>query len=145
MEFYNLVQFHYHTLAENQIDGVTYDAEVHFVHVNPNYNNATNTTTYQGVDVKSMDSNQYVVIGLLFSNKSKKVLFKEGKKSIFDTAFEMTAMNKKEITLDLTAFNSLDYLNFEGSLTSAPFTSSISWWLSPEIFNTSIEVSRNKY
>ena len=129
---YNLKQFHYHAKSEHKIDGEEFDYELHFVHANPNYNKKTRTTNYNGMTVESIDSNEYVVIGLLFSkNKSSTSLFRGS----FDEAF---STSKTHITLDLKDLNRLSYFNFPGSLTTAPFSSTITWFLSDDIIKTNI-------
>jgi len=132
---YYLKQFHYHIPSENHVDGKKYDAEVHFVNVNPEYNSEVYSTDYQGMDVKSADSNQYLVIGLLFSkDNSDTQLFK----AEFDDAFEN---HKSNITLDLSELSNLSYFNFPGSLTSNPFSSTITWFLGDDIIKTDLDLS----
>lgn len=136
---YILTQFHYHTKSEHKIDSEQYDAEIHFVHTNPNYNKKITTTNYDGMNVKSIDSNEYVVIGLMFSNdKSNTSLFN----GLFDDAF---LNNNDSFTIDLTDLNQLSYYSFPGSLTSNPFNSTITWFLSDEIIKTNLDFTNKKY
>ena len=131
---YNLAQFHYHIRSENTIDGKEFDAEIHLVHINPKYNNEVTVTDYGGRTVKAIDSNQYLVISLLLSHKhSNTNLFK----GLFDSIHEN---NQDKFTIDLGDLKKLSYFYFPGSLTSSPFTSTITWFLSNNIIHTNIKL-----
>ena len=133
-ELYDLVQFHYHVGSEHTIDGEQFDAEVHLVHLNKNYTDNKTQTYYDKMTVESINSNQYVVIGLLFSNNTS--LGKDILSTAFDDALD--GQNNK-ISIDLTDLNNLSYYSFPGSLTSNPFTSTITWFVSDVIIKTNLQ------
>lgn len=131
---YNLAQFHYHIRSDHTIDGKEFNAEVHLVHINPNYNNEITVTENEGVKIKSIDSNQYLVIGLLLSQEhSNTDLFK----GVFDIIHED---NQDELTIDFGDLKKLSYFYFPGSLTASPFTSTITWFVSDNIIHTNMNL-----
>ncbi|EIJ4041858.1 carbonic anhydrase family protein [Campylobacter sp. US18a] len=98
---FTLKEFHFHTPSENTINNIKYPLELHFVHKN--------------------SSNQILVIG---------VLFKEGKENL---TLKQILNNVKEIeknqNLDLKTLlpKNKSYFNFEGSLTTKPYTEGVEW------------------
>ncbi|HEB9325691.1 TPA: carbonic anhydrase family protein [Campylobacter jejuni] len=98
---FTLKEFHFHTPSENTINNIKYPLELHFVHKN--------------------SSNQILVIG---------VLFKEGKENL---TLKQILNNVKEIeknqNLDLKTLlpKNKSYFNFEGSLTTKPYTGGVEW------------------
>ncbi|HEC1891967.1 TPA: carbonic anhydrase family protein [Campylobacter jejuni] len=98
---FTLKEFHFHTPSENTINNIKYPLELHFVNKN--------------------SSNQILVIG---------VLFKEGKENL---TLKQILNNVKEIeknqNLDLKTLlpKNKSYFNFEGSLTTKPYTEGVEW------------------
>ncbi len=123
---YDFVQFHFHTPSEHLIDGVTYPMEMHMVHKRkvPGY----------------PDSVSYLVIG---------VWFKEGRENNpfldeFLGAIPEEDGAVKEVKGGVVNINDLleqpgerKYYHYHGSLTTPPYSESVSWLLLSHIFNAS--------
>ena len=74
------------------------------------------------------------MISLLLSHKhSNTNLFK----GLFDNIHDN---NQDKFTIDLGDLKKLSYFYFPGSLTSSPFTSTITWFLSNNIIHTNIKL-----
>lgn len=124
---FDFKQFHFHTPAEHLIDGVTYPMEMHMVH------------TLQGQ--KDKETTVYLVIG---------ALFKEGKENPFLNEF-MDAIPKNEgeentpkgKTVNINNFlnqaGALHYYNYLGSLTTPPYTETVTWLMMKHVFEASEE------
>ncbi|MFY0600528.1 MAG: carbonic anhydrase family protein [Cyclobacteriaceae bacterium] len=122
-EEYEFKQFHFHTPAEHQIDGVTYPMEMHMVHEVKN---------------KSVENLQYLVLA---------VLFKEGKESSFLSKFlnsvpnEVNKENPEPVFIDVEALlldeNLAEYYCYNGSLTTPPYTESVKWFILKKIHMSS--------
>uniref|UniRef100_A0A7S3N6G2 Carbonic anhydrase n=1 Tax=Euplotes harpa TaxID=151035 RepID=A0A7S3N6G2_9SPIT len=103
------LQFHFHSLSEHQIDGKSYDAELHIV--------------FQNVE----NPNQLLVTGV----------FLEGDATAPESEF-ITNLNLKDITegefrcnvkLDglYELFKGFTVYNYKGSLTTYPFSENVEW------------------
>lgn len=115
---YKILQFHFHTPAEEKIDGKGFPFNAHLVH-------------------KSADG-KLAVIGILFNegseNKSIKDIFanlpaKEGKVAL-KTNFDAASMLP----------SSLAYYNYAGSLTTPPCSEGVSFY----ILKTPVELSKDQ-
>lgn len=102
---YELVQFHFHTPSENQIDSVSYPLEVHFVH-------------------KNAAGNLLVVAVLFEEGQENKVL----KKIVENLPQSINKPNKfqKFNMNDLLPANK-SYYEFIGSLTTPPCSENVQW------------------
>ncbi|MGB7754168.1 MAG: carbonic anhydrase family protein [Candidatus Acidiferrales bacterium] len=113
-----LVQFHFHHVSENEVDGKKYDMELHFVHVD----SAANRTAVVAVFIKSGAEN--AALRDLWSHiphdMGKEV---EYKKVVINAADLLPADQ--------------NYYTFDGSLTIPPCKEGIKWF----VMKTPIEAS----
>ncbi len=113
-----LVQFHFHHVSENEIDGKKYDMELHFVHVD----SAANRTAVVAVFIKSGAEN--ALLRDLWSHIPREA--------------------GKEVELKKVVINAADFLpadqnyyTFDGSLTIPPCKEGVTWF----VLKTPIEAS----
>lgn len=118
-EKYELVQFHFHSPSEHQVNGKHYDMEVHLVH-------------------KTQD-HQYVVVGI-FMNKGK---HNPHIQKIWD---RIPNEKHKEVTYNDELFNvesllpaTKEYFHYSGSLTTPPCSENVSWFLLEQPIEVSSE------
>lgn len=117
---YDFKQFHFHTPAEHLIDGVTYPLEMHMVHT------------------LESDPNTYLVVG---------VLFKEGETNAFINEFvskiprhegeKIQDAHKIDVSEVFPAKSR--YYHYQGSLTTPPYTESVTWVVLEKIHEASPE------
>lgn len=105
---YNLLQFHWHTPSENELSGYDSDAEVHFVHQNP-------------------DDLTLAVVGVLYDTGAAEAALNGFFKSVPDvgdaTEYEM------DIRLDSIIDDVASAYNFAGSLTTPPCSEGVDWYV----------------
>jgi len=125
---YEFKQMHFHTPSEHLIDGMTFPMEMHIV----NYHQPENAS----------DTPHYLVIA---------VLFKMGKENAFITEFldkipkhehEITKVEQGQVRLyDLfndNLGNELQHFyHYLGSLTTAPYTESVNWFVLKHVIEAS--------
>jgi carbonic anhydrase len=113
-----LVQFHFHHVSENEIDGKKYDMELHFVHVDA----AANRTAVVAVFIKSGAENAPLrdLWSHIPHDKGKEV---EYKKVVINAADLLPADQ--------------NYYTFDGSLTIPPCKEGVKWF----VLKTPIEAS----
>lgn len=118
---YELQQIHFHTPSEHLIDGITYPMEMHMVHTLEN------------------QPEKYLVIG---------VLFREGEMNGTLTEILESVPAQVGVTLDrpgtpINAAELLDlsehYYHYEGSLTTSPYSETVTWLLMGDIHQASPE------
>lgn len=109
---FDLIQFHFHSPAEHVVDGITYDLELHFVHIS--------------------QSGRLAVLG---------VLIKEGEfNPTFQVLLDaLKDPSTAPATLDVTPLfpTNLNYFHYLGSLTTPPLTENVEW----QVFAQPIEIS----
>src|SRR5580658_9780535 len=113
-----LVQFHFHHVSENEIDGKKYDMELHFVHVD----SAANRTAVVAVFIKSGAEN--AALRDLWSHIPHDV----GK----EVEYKKVVINAADL---LPADQ--NYYTFDGSLTIPPCKEGVKWF----VMKTPIEAS----
>lgn len=122
---FDFKQFHFHTPSEHLIDGMTYPLEMHMVHTLPG--------------IKKGKDPVYLVVG---------VLFKEGKENSFLNEFmnAIPSEEKKEYksqggTVNINdlkdQFTDLGYYHYQGSLTTPPYTETVTWLVVKQILEAS--------
>lgn len=115
---YELVQFHFHTPSENQIDGVKFPLEAHFVHKN--------------------DKGNLLVVGVLFNEGAENKAFEK----VFKNLPQAAGKSKKLEKVDISALlpESKAYYEFMGSLTTPPCSENVQW----VVLKTQLEASKKQ-
>jgi len=104
---YQLLQFHFHTPSEYQLDGKSYPLEVHFVH--------------------KRGDGALGVVGVMFEEGEANTALEKIWQSMPDKAGEKTMPG--ETSLDMTKLLPRDqrYYRFMGSLTTPPCSEGVNW------------------
>lgn len=114
-----LQQIHFHTPSEHLIDGITYPMEMHMVHT------------------LADDPEKYLVIGVLFREGEAD----ENLSSILDVVPEQPGDTRDlpEFSIDATKLLEFSehYYHYEGSLTTAPYSETVTWLVMKEIHQAS--------
>ncbi|MFK4754385.1 carbonic anhydrase [Oceanobacter antarcticus] len=115
---FNLIQFHFHTPAENRIEGKSYPMAMHLVHATP-------------------EGRLAVLAIMLQAGEENKELAKvwgdlplSGEKKELDNRLDISKLLPE----------SLDYIQYNGSLTTPPCTEGVSWF----VLKTPIEASADQ-
>jgi len=129
-EVFDFKQLHFHTPSEHLIDGITYPMEMHMV--NTIHND------------KELDSQQYLVIGVLFKMGTKSKFVDEFINSIPKEDHTKNEVQPGEILIsdlvnEMPAHLLDHYYHYNGSLTTPPYTESVRWYVSKHIFEASPE------
>lgn len=118
---YELAQFHFHTPSEHLLDGVTYPMELHLVH------------TMRG------DPTRYLVVGVWFKEGPPNALLK----TLLEAApgREGIRVDVEEVRIDAASLfaDSSHYFHYEGSLTTPPYSESVTWLVLKNIHTASPE------
>jgi carbonic anhydrase len=112
------VQFHFHHVSENEIDGKKYDMELHFVHVD----SAANRTAVVAVFIKSGAEN--AALRDLWSHIPHDVGTEVEYKKVVINAADLLPADQ-------------NYYTFDGSLTIPPCKEGVKWF----VMKTPIEAS----
>jgi carbonic anhydrase len=128
-EIYEFKQCHFHTPSEHQIDGVTYPMEMHCVHTKP---------AAEGSDAPP----EYLVIGFLFKMGEENHFISEFLRQVPETVDTVDLKQGEPVyTEDLLEALGDDarYYTYRGSLTTRPYTETVTWVLAEYIFEASPE------
>jgi len=119
-------QAHFHTPSEHQIDGITYPMELHFV----NYK-------YDSVKME----NYYLVIAVLFKMGDSNPFIEKFINYIPAHPHDTTNLVDKPIYLDdlqkPSHIDQYDWFHYKGSLTTEPYTETVSWLVMKDILEAS--------
>jgi carbonic anhydrase len=130
---FHLKQFHFHHPSEHLLDGLTFDGEVHLVHQNLDDLSLAVVGIFLSVDsaTSSSDESAHLIDMFRLANESR-------------SAIPLTPVWWLPEKHDRV-------MRYEGSLTTEPFTESVSWIvfrehrpISPELFNAIFECHPQK-
>ena len=124
---FDFKQFHFHTPSEHLIDGMTYPMELHMVH------------TLHGL--KKDETPVYLVVGILFKEGEENLFLNEFMNAIPSKEGAETINEEKTVDINhlLSQAEVLSYYNYQGSLTTPPYTETVTWLLMKHIFEASPE------
>ena len=123
-------QFHFHTPSEHLVDGVTYPMELHLVNVLSDSNMKTNP--------------QYLVVGVLFKMGKPNKFIEEFFNAIPKEEHQKENIESGKVVLedlfrDIPKNEVVHYFNYKGSLTTAPFSETVNWFVGKYIVEASPE------
>ncbi|WP_281614035.1 carbonic anhydrase family protein [Flammeovirga sp. SubArs3] len=126
---YNFKQLHFHTPSEHQIDGITYPMELHMVNV---------------LDHDQSEKPHYLVIGVLFKMGKENPFINEFINKIPKDENGIANVTDQEVRLeDLFGKYGCEemkhYYHYNGSLTTPPYTETVSWHINQVIFEASAD------
>lgn len=121
---YDFKQFHFHTPSEHLIDGVTYPMELHMVHV---------------LQQPGNNKPVYLVIGLLFKEGKENPFLNKFFNIIPDSTGAVSHQPNQFININelLAQAKQLHYYHYDGSLTTPPFTETVTWMVVKHVFEAS--------
>jgi carbonic anhydrase len=125
---YQTKQFHFHTPSEHMIDGITYPMEMHIVNVLKDSNAKGNP--------------QYLVIGLLFKMGHENKFIKEFLNAIPPDEKKDSLPGTvvfEDLFIPIPKNESRAYYFYKGSLTTPPFSETVSWMIRKYILEASPE------
>jgi carbonic anhydrase len=129
---YNLKQLHFHTPSEHLIDGMTYPMEMHIVG--------------KANDSIKLAIPEYTVVGVLFrighENKFIREFLDAIPKSEGKNTLDSQHVHIADLFMDSPKSDMNSYFNYQGSLTTPPYTESVNWVLQRRIFEASEEQIR---
>jgi carbonic anhydrase len=117
---YELVQFHFHTHSEHQINGKYFPMEVHLVH-------------------KNKENGQILVIGILFKEGKENPLLKDLVKYLPKYA-DVTSTSPAAFNIKNLFPAEQHFYTYSGSLTTPPCSEHVTWI----VLKTPIEASKNQ-
>lgn len=112
---YSLLQFHFHTPAEHQVDGLHYPAEVHFVH--------------------QSEDGAIAVVGVLIAGGGR---VNEAWSPFIDAIASSDASKAAEVDLPRMLPKDRRSYRYSGSLTTPPCTEGVAW----TVLTTPVTISR---
>lgn len=124
---FDFKQFHFHTPSEHLIDGVTYPLEIHMVH------------TLQGQEKD--ETTVYCVVGILFKEGKTNPFLEEFINAIPLKVNEVNEVKGGTVNINdlLNQEETLDYYYYQGSLTTPPFTETVTWLVMKNVLEASQE------
>lgn len=123
-QLFDFKQFHFHTPSEHLIDGVTYPMELHMVHL---------------LQQSGSQKPVYLVVGLMFKEGKENPFLNKFFNNIPDSTGAVKHLANQFINIhDLLAqAGRLHYYHYEGSLTTPPFSETVTWMVVKHIFEAS--------
>ena len=106
---FNLIQFHFHTPSENNIEGKSFPLEAHFVHA-------------------SKDG-KLAVVALMFEDGAENPALKKIWNKMPTEAGKSNACGLSHEAIDTMLPKNRDYYRFNGSLTTPPCSEGVRWFV----------------
>lgn len=106
---FNLIQFHFHTPSENQIEGKHFPLEGHFVH--------------------AAKDGSLAVVALMFEDGIENTFIKKVWAKMPHKAGEKNTISISAKEINALLPNNKDYYRFSGSLTTPPCSESVRWFV----------------
>ena len=128
-EVYNFRQIHFHTPSEHHIDGVIYPMEMHIVHTHVDTMEMTNYYLVIAILFKMGDSNEFIdeFINIIPETDHSEVGVDPGTVRLHDV---IKGLPKKEVQ---------SVYHYEGSLTTPPYSETVTWYVGRHIYEASQE------
>ena len=106
---YRLLQFHFHTLSENKVNGRPYAMEAHLVHVN--------------------SDGKLAVVGVFMEESRRDNAFIQTIWNVMPTHEEVVDAPEIEINVSRFLPENRDYYTWDGSLTTPPCSEGVRWFM----------------
>ena len=124
---YEFKQFHFHTPSEHWVDGKEFPMEMHMVHT-----------------LKGQTANEetvYLVIAAMFSEGDENAFLNEFIKAIPDHPGEEVNVRGGVVNVNdlFRQTTKLEYYHYDGSLTTPPYTETVTWLVIKHLFKASEE------
>ncbi|MEL6559252.1 MAG: carbonic anhydrase family protein [Bacteroidota bacterium] len=128
-EVYNFRQIHFHTPSEHHIDGVVYPMEMHIVHTHVDTVDMTNYYLVIAILFKMGDANEFIdeFIKLIPEKAHSEVGVKPGTIKLHDM---VKGLPREEVQ---------SVYHYDGSLTTPPFSETVTWYVARHIYEASQE------
>jgi carbonic anhydrase len=123
---YELKQFHFHTPAEHLVDGITYPMEIHMVH--------------QRKEKDSTALTDYLVIGVWFKEtRTDNPFISEFLDAIPEQEGSVNEVKGDSVDVNdlFRQTTALEYYHYNGSLTTPPYSESVTWLIVKHVFEAS--------
>ncbi len=118
---FTLQQIHFHTPSEHQVDGVTYPMEMHMVHT------------------RNDEPDSYMVISVLFREGGESPALEDILAAVPERAGETRDLPGSSINAEELLDFSGHYFHYEGSLTTPPYTETVTWLVMQDIHQAAPE------
>jgi carbonic anhydrase len=126
---FELKQLHFHTPSEHLIDGITFPMEMHIVSkLSDSIKNEGSVFTVLGIFFKIGRENEFLkeFLNSLPQGEGKNML-------------DSAKVKVSDLFIDISKGEKLSYYKYQGSLTTPPYTESVSWVIAKRIFEASEE------
>ena len=121
---YDLKQFHFHTPSEHLIDSKSYPMEMHIVHIRR--------------ETQAGGPPHYLVIGSMFNEENESAFLNKFLSDVPKTAHASNVPLHKVVELtDLFPDGLQKYYSYKGSLTTPPYSETVSWLVLKNEFDAS--------
>ena len=118
---YDFDQLHFHTPAEHLFDGITYPMEMHMVHH------------------LSKNKMYHLVIACIFKEGAENKFIKDFLNLVPEDVGEEVAVLNIEVDPFIENLQSNGFYSYDGSLTTKPYTETVTWIVLKQIFEASPE------
>lgn len=128
---YEFRQIHFHTPSEHLINGITYPMEAHLV------------TTISDTTLIQQGAKKYMVLGYMFEMGKSNEFIKEFIDMIPSEEIKIAKISPEKVRLEDMIKDekkpNLTYYHYNGSLTTPPYTESVSWYVCTESLSATPE------